>query len=65
MIAIVVAAIVRKRDERVPRRFPDRCDQLYMSDDELIKRYRFPRSLIIELCDSLDSDIKPPTKGTV
>jgi hypothetical protein len=44
----------------VPRVFRDRLDPLNVSDNTLLRYYRFPRNVITELCDMLE-----PTLGRV
>lgn len=40
--------------ERPRRVFRDRLDPLNISDNELMKNYRFPRHVILELCQQLE-----------
>ena len=53
---------LHERQNRRERVFRDRTNQLnYMSDPELISRYRLPRQAIENLIDLIKVDIEPQT----
>jgi len=61
-MALMLAMAHHQRRIHKPRVFRDRTQPLdYMSDDELISRYRLPRQCIIELIDTLTTDLKHPS----
>lgn len=62
MNAALIHFILRRRRQHVHRNIPDRCDPLYFSDQDLLKRYRFPRSFIIELSSSLENGLRRKTR---
>ena len=60
MNAAMIHHIVTRQDQ-IQRNIVDRCDPLYFSDNDLIKRYRFPRFFIIELSSLLECHLRRKT----
>ena len=61
-MALMLALAHHQRRIHEPRVFRVRTQPLdYMSDHELISRYRLPRQCIIELIDTLTTDLKHPS----
>lgn len=58
----IAAAVIQQHENQpeavVHRRFRDRLDPLHVSDNILLRYYRFPRNVIVELCVMLE-----PTLG--
>lgn len=58
----LVAAYVFNRRIRRERRFRDPLDPLHVSDEHLLRAYRFPRHEILWLCDELRPQLERRTK---
>ena len=54
--------ILRQRESRVHRNIPDRCDPLHHRDEDLLRIYRFPRTVIIDITSSLEDHLERKTK---
>jgi hypothetical protein len=56
--------ILNQRRRRLNRRvFRDRLNPLdYMGDEELLRKYRLGRPLILELCNELQNSLERPTR---
>ena len=62
MSAALVHFILRNRESRVHRNIPDRCDPLHFRDEDLLRMYRFPRTVIIDITSSLEDHLTRKTR---
>ena len=60
----LIVALAHDRVLRRERVFRDRLDPLSVSDEHLLRYYRFPRRDIIWLCQELQQDIGRVTRRT-
>lgn len=63
VIPVVHLLNQEEEGQQVPRAIVrDRLDPLNVSDNELLRYYRFPRQIIIEFCDLLAPALERPTR---